>query len=564
MPRASTVVDVMLGEAGGRTPQQRYNDLLHVASVMVNRANLLGVPIEDVALNNQFNAYGQRLPAGVESYRTLAEQALTQVLEQGPVTDATFYATPVAVDNLPGGLAYTTETDSHRYFTDPHMRAIYTNDGYLTPQTPELANAPTPEAAPRWETAVPGAVERAALADVPSGLLGPSVTPSQGYGQLAETMGETPSLNLAGAMPSGELSAPAGGLLNPAVSEDRFASAAPVAQGLDSLRGGLLASNTAMGAPDPARFADAQVAQGMDGLRSGLLSYAENAAPAPAQTAIETVSPSAPAAAPSLADSYGQLAQSLDQANVLGLSGQKLYDPNAPMGELQQTGLLSSLPTQQPAPQTVQQQPAQEMGDYQDQHVSVAGPASPTVETQQGPTPPAEVGSFPSAPQTTGQKAKSIAGRVAGSLLGSAALGPVGGLLGGMLGNEIASGKGLFSGQGPQSIGGLLSSLGASVNNIGQGARQSYSVWGGGNPIGTQATATDGSRITQLGGGLLARTDANGVTTTFNDRGNIVGSPVSTGGLLAGIGRDISEAFGGSSSGGTGGVDTSGMSPGLW
>ena len=103
MPRANTVVDVMLGEAGGRTPQQRYNELLHVASVMVNRANLLGVPVEDVALNSQFNAYGQRLPPGVESYRSLAEQALTQVLEQGPVTDATFYATPVAVEKVPPG-----------------------------------------------------------------------------------------------------------------------------------------------------------------------------------------------------------------------------------------------------------------------------------------------------------------------------------------------------------------------------------------------------------------------------------------------------------------------------
>ncbi|HSX86854.1 MAG TPA: hypothetical protein VLG17_02505, partial [Pseudomonas sp.] len=49
-------------------------------------------------------------------------------------------------------------------------------------------NVPTPEAAPRWETAVPGEVQAAELADVPSGLMGPSVTPSQGYGLLAETM----------------------------------------------------------------------------------------------------------------------------------------------------------------------------------------------------------------------------------------------------------------------------------------------------------------------------------------------------------------------------------------
>lgn len=255
------------------------------------------------------------------------------------------------------------------------------------------------------------------------------------------------------------------------------------------------------------------------------------------------------------------MGQSLDQAGVIGLGGQKLYDPNAPMGELQ-PGLFSSAPTMA---QT--QAPAQEMGDYQDPSVSVQGPAASTIQTApSGPTPPADVGSFPAAPTTTGQTAKKVAGRVAGALLGGAALGPVGGLLGGLLGNELASGKGLFSRTGqPQSVGGLLSSMGSAINNIGQGSRQSYSVWGGGTPTGTQATATDGSRITSIGGGLIARTDPNGVTTTFNDRGNIVSSPVSTGGLFSGIGRDIADAFGGGgSSSGGGGVDTSGMSPGLW
>lgn len=419
-----------------------------------------------------------------------------------------------------------------------------------------MFDAPTPEAAPRWETAVPGAVERAELEGVPSGLLGPSVTPAQGYGQLAATMGETPALNLAGAVPASPM--------------DRM-SAAPVAQGLDGLRAGLLSQQPGSMYASQQQMADMQdranLINDVNEMRghvtpqsAGLLSFAESTpSPSPAAAAIETAAPAQPSTA-ALVDAYGGLGQSLYDGGVLGLSGQKLYDPNSLTEKLiDQTpvgpGLLSSAP--------VQQQPAQEMGDYTDPQVSVQGPASQTIETS--PTPPADVGSFPAAPQTTGQKATKIAGRVAGALLGSAAAGPIGGLLGGMLGNEMASGKGLFSGSSPQSIGGLLSSLGSSVNNIGRGSQQSYSVWGGGTPMGTQATATDGSRITSLGNGMIARTDRNGVTTTFNDRGNIVGSPVSTGGLFSGIGRDIADAFGGgSSSGGTGGVDTSGMSPGLW
>jgi len=418
-----------------------------------------------------------------------------------------------------------------------------------------MFDAPTPTEAPRWSSAVPGEVERAELGGVPSGLLGPSVTPAQGYGQLAETMGETPSLNLAGAMPASPM--------------DRMA-ADPVAQGLDGLRAGLLSQQTGGMYASQQQMADMQdranLQNDVNEMRgsvtpqsAGLMSF-DQATPtqSPAAAAIETAAPQQ--AAPSLADAYGQLGQSLYQGGVLGLSGQKIYDQNSLAEKLVDPVETASLGTPGYVdPQVSTQGPAAPS-------VSVQGPASPTVETQQGPTPPADVGSFPAAPTTMGQTAKKVAGRVAGGLLGSAVAGPIGGLLGGLLGNELASGKGLFSGnRQQQSIGGLLSSLGSSINNIGQGAQQSYSVWGGGTPMGTQATATDGSKITQLGGGLLARTDPNGVTTTFNDRGNIVGSPVSTGGLFSGIGRDIADAFGGGgSSGGTGGVDTSGMSPGLW
>ena len=422
--------------------------------------------------------------------------------------------------------------------------------------------APTPSPADRWESAAPMEVAREELspiaapeaAPMSAGLLNPSVSEDRfASGPVAQGMGGLQSGLLASNMAMG------------APDEGRFASG-PVAQGLDALRGGLIAQ---AGMPDDARFAAGPVAQGVDGLRAGLMSYSPTAAPevgpSPAAAAIESVAPSTPG----LADAYGQLGQTLDEADVIGLSGTKTYNDLAPMGELNapttpavsNPGLFAQSVTGL-APKTVQ---TTSYTPEQAPQAEIAGPASPTIQTApSGPTPPADVGSFPAAPTTPGQTAKKVAGRVAGALIGSAALGPVGGLMGGLLGNELASGKGLFSRQ-PQSVGGLLSSMGAAINDIGRGAQQSYSVWGGGTPVGTQATATDGSKITSLGGGLIARTDPNGVTTTFNDRGNIVGSPVSTGGLFSGIGRDIAEAFGGggSSSGGTGG-DTSGMSPGLW
>lgn len=404
-------------------------------------------------------------------------------------------------------------------------------------------DVPTPEEAPRWNSAVPGEVERAELEGVPGGLIGPAVTPSEGYGMLASTMSQTPSLGLSGAVPA-----------------DRMASG-PVAQGVDGLRAGLLSQQTGGLYADQPQMADMQ--QRANAM-TGLLSYDQAPAQSPAAAAIESIAPSsqAPASsAPSLASAYGQMGQSLYDGGVLGLSGQKLYDPNSLADKLLDPTATASIAETPATP------------GYVDPSVSVAGPASPTIETPQtqqtaGPTPPADVGSFPAAPSTIGTKAKGLAGTVAGSLLGAAAAGPIGGLLGGVLGKEMMSGKGLFSGQNQaQTIGGLLSSQGAGINNIGSGSRASYSVWGGGTPAGTQATATDGSRITSLGGGLLARTDRNGITTTFNDRGNIVDSSVSNGrgigGLLSDIGNEIGSAFGGGSSN-SGGSPSRPEHAGLW
>ncbi len=664
MPEARSVIDTMLGEAGGRNPRERYQDLKHIASVMVNRARKEGVSLEDViAAPNQFDAYGKRLPPGVESYRSLAERALTEVLEEGPTTSATYYATPEATKNLPGGLTFESETAGHQYFTDPDERAIrVANSGQPAFGGGYLASyAPTEEQPSAFDSVFGGFAARAPqtreqamptaglLSDPqegfssPFGLLGDRITSGfgeresprtplglgsimhrgvdmalgdgaagypaeaigggvvtfagtdRGYGNMVEVehpdgtrsryghlqsigdiaqgdqiargtplglVGNTgrstgPHLHLevmdqegrqidpasvidfdaatrvptpspspgaqwmsaapmeverAGLAPADV--APGPGLLNPSLSEDRF-SAGPVAQGYSGLRDSLMATNEAMGATDPSRFASGPVAQGYDGLRGGLL----------AQT-MKDAQPSLASTAPTT-EALGQNVSFSPAASTL---------PGGP-------GLLSNPATFAASLTGVQPNTAQTTA-YSPGEVStrviggatVKGPASPEIANPDDinaydrATPRANVGSFPAAPETTGQKAKKVAGTMAGALLGGAALGPVGTLMGGLLGREMSTGKGLFSGapSNQQTIGGLLSELGASINNVGSGARASYSVWGGGTPIGSQATATDGSRITQLGGGLIARTDTNGVTTTFNDRGNIVGSPASS------------------------------------
>lgn len=134
---ARSVVDVMLGEGGGATPEQRYEDYLGIASVISNRQSLTKRPADSIvsATRNgkkQFSAYGKQLPPGVERYRAIAEKALKEVQENGPVHNATYYATPERVGRLPGGLKDVTRTKSHVYKVDPQNRAILTADGYVS------------------------------------------------------------------------------------------------------------------------------------------------------------------------------------------------------------------------------------------------------------------------------------------------------------------------------------------------------------------------------------------------------------------------------------------------
>lgn len=131
---ARTVAEVIAGEAVSGSSQDRWNDMLNIASVIANRAAMLGVSPEDVvSVQNQFNAYNKALPSGTGSLVGMAQAALDQVAATGPVNNATFYATPAAVDNLPDGLAPETETAGHQFFSDPAMRAIITAQGPIRP-----------------------------------------------------------------------------------------------------------------------------------------------------------------------------------------------------------------------------------------------------------------------------------------------------------------------------------------------------------------------------------------------------------------------------------------------
>ena len=170
--KATSPAAVIAGEAVSGTREQRWNDMLHIASVVVNRAKQLGVSVEDVVSTNQeFNAYNKALPPGAEDYVSMAEQALSYVQENGPVTNATFYSTPSATDGLPDGLAPEAQTDGHVFFSDPQARSIHTAKGYVQPNQELTAFAPTTEDKATPFDGILGPSLR--LADpAPSGILG--------------------------------------------------------------------------------------------------------------------------------------------------------------------------------------------------------------------------------------------------------------------------------------------------------------------------------------------------------------------------------------------------------
>lgn len=153
MGKVKSVVDTILGEALAGN----FNDMLGIASVIDNRARATNVTHKDVvSAPGQFDAYGKSLPPGVGRYRDLAQKAIDQVRELGPVHNATFYATPAAAKNLPGGLTPVTQTAGHQYFADPKNRSLRTAKGYRRPDPAALETVsvslpdigPAPDARP--------------------------------------------------------------------------------------------------------------------------------------------------------------------------------------------------------------------------------------------------------------------------------------------------------------------------------------------------------------------------------------------------------------------------------
>lgn len=187
--KAQTVIDTILGEAAYGDRASRYQDMLGIASVITNRSVALGVtPQSVVSAPGQFSAYGQSLPSGVEAYRSLAEDAYNTIQTIGPITSATFYATPAATGNLPGGLQEVGRTTGHVYHEDPLGRAIATAEGYRAPDLGRLAtiqvNVPTPTPAPRS-----GQPEQTISAPMREGTLEPrSIPVNEDMGPLMGSM----------------------------------------------------------------------------------------------------------------------------------------------------------------------------------------------------------------------------------------------------------------------------------------------------------------------------------------------------------------------------------------
>ena len=455
--RARTVTDVILGEAVRGTPEERYRDMLGIASVMVNRANMLGVSLEDVVQNtNEFNAYGRALPGGVNAYRDLAEQALTDVLQNGPVNNATFYATPAAADNLPNGLSFVDQTTGHMYFNDPLNRAIGTAVGYRQPNAQayqQMAaidenNLPTPSPAPRG------------LLDSPqtqtAGLLGPSAFDAARFGEPA------PSFDMARFGEAVEQS--------PSFDTARFGDPQAVAQNFDVGRFGSMspmnvdamasAAGLAQAQPtqvagdfDAGRFGTmTEQPQGMAGLRDAMATQqAQMAAPQGMGLIgdVQAAQPASPTTA-SMAEQYGQYGvgqMAMRDAMAPGLAAANLAADVADKQGLlasEKMDRLAAAPTAQPGyvdpvvtTQPTYTQPAPQPAP-QITPAAPAAPARPSVE------PPGQVGGTLTGAALGAlvdrqMKTRSLLGGIGGGLLGGALLGPVGAALGGLLGRNVAN-----------------------------------------------------------------------------------------------------------------------------
>ena len=267
---AKTVVDVILGEAGGRTRAERWREMVQIASVIQNRARKLRVSPEDViGAASEFNAYGKELPAGIEAYRGMANQALQYVQRTGPINAATFYATPSNVPYLPERLVPVTSTGYHNYYADPQDRPIKTGSGLKDVRVVLPTRAPTPVGRPPSADELDPMTTRALRQALPETAPAPTARPDR----------------LGSADPSGRVRA--------AWDAARDDAAAAALRGL-----GAFAPSFAPGSPDavdPSRYADGPMGLGAYSpeVQSAL---AQAAAASPDPMALG--SPGAPSASP--------------------------------------------------------------------------------------------------------------------------------------------------------------------------------------------------------------------------------------------------------------------------
>lgn len=125
------VIDTIMKEAVAGD----LEDAKAIASVIANRAALTGRTWKEVvAAPGQFQAYTRKsFPPGVNQpkYRSLVEQAVEDVLTNGPTTEATYYATPSDVGALPKGTTDVMKTAGHVYRVDPANKPIKTSKGTI-------------------------------------------------------------------------------------------------------------------------------------------------------------------------------------------------------------------------------------------------------------------------------------------------------------------------------------------------------------------------------------------------------------------------------------------------
>lgn len=153
---ARDVISVILGEATSGTRAERFADMVAISSAISNRATTTNSTVDDVISaqdkrgNPQFDAYGKALPAGVEAYRDLAQEAWNYVQEFGPTHNGAFYGRPGADLGIKG-LQTVDQTKGHTFYSDPQGRGILVgNDKYVQP-TQQVAlpqTAPIPTATP--------------------------------------------------------------------------------------------------------------------------------------------------------------------------------------------------------------------------------------------------------------------------------------------------------------------------------------------------------------------------------------------------------------------------------